>query len=116
MAAALARVHIDILGVTETWQGRCATVPIPGYKFIGKPRADGRGGGVGFYVAAALLPLVTPVTSTTLPESMWLQVTSCRASSPPLCIGLVYIPPSALHTATDISAAFTAFLARVPGL
>ena len=108
LADLLPSLHIGILGVTETCQGRCQSVPIPGYRFIGKPRAGGQGGGIGFYVADALLPLVTATTATALPECMWVQVASGRSGTPPLCVGVVYIPPSALLTQADSAAVFAA--------
>jgi len=108
LADLLPALHIGVLGVTETCQGRCRSIPIAGYRFIGKPRRGGQGGGVGFYVADALLPFVSVTTTTKLPEGMWLQVASGRAAVPPLCLGVVYIPPSALQTQTDCAAAFAA--------
>jgi len=99
---------IDILGVTETWEGRCRGGQIAGYTYISKARPGGQGGGVGFYISRALLPLVTPVMDTALPESIWLKVRNTRPRFPPLCLGLVYLPPSQLETAQGRQHTFAA--------
>ena len=42
----------DILMINETWLNNHSPPlpPIPGYKFVGKPRVDRKGGGVGFLI------------------------------------------------------------------
>jgi hypothetical protein len=97
---AMVALGIDVLGVAETWQGRCTPATIPSYTFIGKPRAGGQGGGVGFYVSNTLTPLTTVHTNTSAPESMWLEIHRRVGShTRNIFLGLVYLPPSALSTA-----------------
>lgn len=95
---------IDVLGVCETWEGRCAPDAVAGYHWVGKPRPGGSGGGVGFYIARTLTPLVTVHTDTCTPEAIWLELRGCRAGAPPLCIGLVYLPPDSLGNAVRVEA------------
>jgi hypothetical protein len=104
---------VDILGVCETWEGKCTPTDIPGYTFVGKRRPGGQGGGVGFYIARALTSILTVHLDTCSPEAMWLELRGCRTAAPPLCIGLVYVPPSALTTAAGVQAAFAALRADV---
>ena len=103
---ALKAFHVDILGVTETWEGKCQPHAIPGYNFISKPRREQTGGGVGFYVARTLTPLVLAHYNTVLPESLWLQVNSRRRNVPPMFVGLVYLPPSSLESAAAIETTY----------
>ena len=103
---ALRAFHVDILGVTETWEGKCQPHAIPGYNFISKPRKGQTGGGVGFYVARTLTPLVLAHYDTVLPESLWLQVNSRRRDVPPMFVGLVYLPPSSLETVAAIETTY----------
>lgn len=100
------RTNLDILGVVETWEGKCCAHTLPGYKFVGKQRTTGQGGGVGFYVSDAIVPLTRVHRATASPESMWLEVRSGRATVPPLCIGLAYVPPSQLTSAEAAANAF----------
>jgi hypothetical protein len=93
------RCNIDILGIAETWEGKCQPTDIPGYAFISKPRAGGNGGGIGFYVSRTFTHIVRTHMDTELPEAMWLQIDSKRLGSPPLFLGMIYIPPSQLTTA-----------------
>ena len=102
------KLNLDIMGITETWEGRCHPQNIPGYNFVGKPRKQGNGGGVGFYVARTLAPLTKVYTNTELPESIWLEVNSKRRGVAPIYIGLVYLPPSTLTNTRDISATYAA--------
>lgn len=107
LAQLLRTNNIDVLGVTETHEGKCTAHPIQGYTYMGKPRGRGRqGGGVGFYVSDALLPLVQPHLGTAVHDSMWLVVRGQRSVTPTLCLGLVYLPPSALSSAAAIAAAY----------
>lgn len=107
LAELLESTTIDVLGITETHEGKCAIHPISGYTFVGKQRTSGgQGGGVGFYVSDAVLPLVQPHMQTAVEDSMWLVIPSMRAGAPAMCLGLIYLPPSKLQTAESITNAY----------
>jgi hypothetical protein len=99
LTEAVHSLGVDILGVAETWEGKCKAGNIPGYTYIGKPRRAGMGGGVGFFINTVLEPLITPHINTQLPEALWLEVANRQHADQPTFIGLVYIPPSSLTTA-----------------
>ncbi|KAF8055086.1 transposon TX1 protein [Scenedesmus sp. PABB004] len=102
LAAATTALCIDILAVVETWEGHpCVAHELPGYTFIGKPRSRGQGGGVGFYVARALAPLVRAPADTQLPEALWLELRrgGSAATARPASVGVVYLPPASLESA-----------------
>ncbi|KAF8069361.1 LINE-1 reverse transcriptase-like [Scenedesmus sp. PABB004] len=102
LAAATTALCIDILAVVETWEGHpCVAHELPGYTFIGKPRSRGQGGGVGFYVARALAPLVRAHADTQLPEALWLELRrgGSAATARPASVGVVYLPPASLESA-----------------
>jgi hypothetical protein len=105
---ALQRLSIDVMGVTETWEGRCQPQSLPGYTYIGKPRLGGQGGGVGFYVSRTIAPLTKAFNDTALPESLWLEINTHRNNARPVYVGLVYIPPSALTSSESAHNAYTA--------
>jgi hypothetical protein len=88
------QLNLDILGVTKTWEGKCKPQDIPGYTFIGQPRQDQQGGGVGFYVSRTLGPITKAHFDTTVPESIWLEIDSHRRRERPLFVGCVYLPPA----------------------
>jgi hypothetical protein len=98
------RLCLDIMGVTETWEGRCQPDHVPGYTFVGRPRRGGQGGGVGFYISQALAPLTTLHTSPSLPEALWLEVAGAR----PAFVGLVYLPPASVASAQAADATMAA--------
>lgn len=108
LAQAVHALGLDILAVAETWEGKCQPGHIAGYTYIGKPRAGGRGGGVGFFVNTVLTPLITPHMHTSVAESMWLEVRQTRGGAQPLFIGLVYLPPSTLSNADSIATTYAA--------
>jgi hypothetical protein len=107
------RLDLDVVGITETWEGRCQVQSLAGYTFIGKARQHTTGGGVGFYVSRALAPIVRAYTNTALPESIWLEVNNRRQQARPLYIGLAYIPPCHLTTNAAIEEAYTALRADI---
>jgi hypothetical protein len=108
LADAMQRLGIDVMGVTETWEGRCQPQNLQGYNYIGKPRPGGQGGGVGFYVSRTIAPLTKAFNDTQLPESLWLEIHTQRRNTRPVYIGLVYIPPSALTSSESANNAYTA--------
>jgi hypothetical protein len=108
LAQAVHALGLDILGVAETWEGKCQPGHIAGYTYIGKPRVGGRGGGVGFFVNTVLAPLITPHMHTSVAESMWLEIRQTRSGAQPLFVGLVYLPPSTLSNADNIAATYAA--------
>jgi hypothetical protein len=113
LSQALHTLNIDVLGVAETWEGRCATACISGYAYIGKPRPGGQGGGVGFFVFKALTSIATVHTNTHVPESMWLELRSrCRAAKRTF-LELVYLPPSTLGTNATATTTFSQLLEDV---
>lgn len=71
-------INLDIVAVTETWEGKYKPCDIAGYTFIGKPRQDQQGGGVGFYVSRTLGPVTKAHFDTAVPESAWLEIDSRR--------------------------------------
>jgi hypothetical protein len=108
LGQAVHAIGVDILGVAETWEGKCQPGHIAGYTYIGKPRQRGRGGGVGFFINTVLAPLITPHFNTAVPESIWLEVRNTRRGAQPVFIGIVYLPPSALTTADQITSTYAA--------
>jgi exonuclease III len=108
LQTAMQHNNVDVIGVTETWEGKCKPTSIAGYTFISKPREGGKGGGVGFYVARPFAAVATAFADTRLPESLWLRLDSKRSGAPPLFVGLAYIPPSSLATAAAADEAYTA--------
>lgn len=103
---AMIQVDIDVLGVAETWEGRCTPTNIPGYTFISKPRPDGQGGGVGFYVANTFTPVVTPHIDSCVPECLWLELRRSPRAGRPVFLGVVYLPPSTLTTADQVATTY----------
>lgn len=106
-------LNLDIVGVSETWEGRCLHRPVQHYTFLGKPRQNRRGGGVGFYVSRSIAHLCTAHPDTQLAESMWLQIGNGSGSRRPMYIGLVYIPPGDLTTAEAVGAVYASLLRDV---
>ena len=48
----LDEIEADIIAITETKLNKDRNINIPGYKWIGRPRLNKEGGGVGVYVQA----------------------------------------------------------------
>jgi hypothetical protein len=102
---------VDVLGVCESWEGRCSPTQLPGYAWVGRARAGGQGGGVGFYVSRSLLPNSRAHADGSCSESLWLELRS--GACLPLFLGLVYLPPSCLANTTAVTATFAALQADV---
>ena len=60
---ALITYKLDVLGVSETWMKKGASVEIPGYRWVGMAgdNESGKGGGVGFLVKDSIWSLVGEV-------------------------------------------------------
>lgn len=108
ITTAVKQLNMDILGVTETWEGKCQPADIPGYTYIGKPRQGQQGGGVGFYISRTLCPMINVHKDTELPESIWLELSSKRRNAQTQFVGLVYLPPSCLTNTASIEATYAA--------
>ena len=50
---------VDVMGVCESWEGRCSLTRLPGYTWVGRPRVGGQGGG-GWVLCLACPPLAHP--------------------------------------------------------
>jgi Reverse transcriptase (RNA-dependent DNA polymerase) len=103
---AMDTIHADIIGITETWEGRCSMPEVAGYKFVGCARKDGQGGGVGAYISKSRLPMITVHRATHLPESIWLKIRSNKSTSSHVFVGIVYLPPSQLQTSNTTAQIF----------
>jgi len=93
----LHQTQIEILAVTETWlDGSEPITPnIQGYNFISKPRALGRGGGVGIFINSDIhfheISIPTSRQPHTSYEGLFIQIPQMKSAA--LTVGVIYRPP-----------------------
>ena len=95
LATLLPTLQIDILAITESWEGApCKGFAIPGFRWFGRRRRGGaQHGGVGFFVAEGLLGRMGfGVQRPQLEESLWLKLSGAGRGQRALCLGVVYLP------------------------
>ena len=81
-------VKPDIALLTETHMTEDKGVCVDGYTFFGKPRATGKGGGVGIFVKDDKKTIIAPHYSPRDLEIIWVSVS--RRCEPPVYIGSYY--------------------------
>lgn len=90
------KTHPSIVAITETWldDNLSESIQIPGYKFVGKGRKMGRGGGIALLIENNLTHLPVDVGDTATDfesfESLFIKI-KLKTSSP--VIGVIYRPP-----------------------
>jgi exonuclease III len=91
----LANSPIQILALQETWHIRYPEyVRIPGYNFVHTQRPEGRGGGVGFYIAEHLNFKILQNYSTFIPNSFESLTIEVRFGNKPFIFSSVYRSPT----------------------
>lgn len=90
------KTHPDIIALTETWleENLLDTIHIPEYKFVGKARESGRGGGIAFFISNQLnfeiyVPFNDDLDLATF-EHLFLKI---KLKCSELMIGVIYRPP-----------------------
>lgn len=90
------KTEADLIALTETWldENLLDTIHLPDYKFIGRARDGGRGGGIGFFIKNSLdyqrLELGGVGGREDIFESLFIRL-NLRNTTP--VIGVIYRPP-----------------------
>ena len=108
----LKNLHIFSLSETHLSADNEVEVQIEGYKFIGKSRSSGKGGGVGVYISTSVPFHRRTDLEDEVIECIWIEILFPKTKS--FLIGIVYRPPdSSKHLCADFNCKFESMLSTV---
>ena len=108
----LKNLHIFSLSETHLSADNEVEAQIEGYKFIGKSRSSGKGGGVGVYISTSVPFHRRTDLEDEVIECIWIEILFPKTKS--FLIGIVYRPPdSSKHLCADFNCKFESMLSTV---